>query len=934
MKTSIRIALGLILVLASVTASAVPTRKVYLSGTGSDDTVLWDFYCTAGRGSGRWTKIPVPSNWEFQGFGQFTYGHMPLAERLDETGIYRHRFPVPAAWRGQEVTLVFGGSMTDTSVKLNGRPVGELHQGGYCEFRIDVTDALRYGRNNVLEVNVCKSSADKSVVDAERQADFWVFGGIFRPVWLEVRPALNIRRVAIDARADGSFAMDAFVGGSADGAEVRARVRTLDGQPFGPAFSAPVGPDGVAHLRTAFADPLLWSDEFPNRYRVDAELVRSGTSVHEVSEKFGFRTAEIRPGDGFYINGEKVKFRGVDRHSFHPRTGRALNFRQNLQDAELIKEMNMNAVRMSHYPPDRAFLDICDSLGLYIIDELTGWASFYGEEVGHKLARELVVRDVNHPCVVLWANGNEGGYNFNLLPDYAALDIQQRRVIHPRLEERDVHTHHYLSWGEAVNFMFQGRKVFFPTEFLHGLYDGGHGAGLDDYWTLMWNNPLSAGGFLWDLVDQAVYRDDLGGTYDTDGNHGADGILGPYREKEGSFYAIKDIWSPVQMPGTPFLPLSFDGRIKVENRYAFTNLSQCRFTATLSRLDFRSGQRQDVSWDVPSPDVEPGLTGYLRVRMPEDFRDYDLFTVRAVDPHGRELSTWTRTITQAAAYAARIVPDAQPAGSEAYERVKAADLFYAAAARRSGVDQRELPARHPAAASRRSGIFEGGLPAGLRFTSGGLVQAGTTEDEDGYVRTGFRTPQGRDNGLNFIRVGYLPSGWVDVEYSFAVSGRFDHVGVTFDFPEEGVRKVRWLGRGPYRVWKNRTRGVQFGLWEKDYNDTATGEGWEYPEFKGFHSDVYAAELDTDGGTLSIVMASEDLYLRLFTPAAQEHRNNDNTLGVFPDGDISVLNAISPVGTKFKRAADLGPASQQNSVVVSRNITDPVTGHFYLKFTAR
>ena len=175
---------------------------------------------------------------------------------------------------------------------------------------------------------------------------------------------------------------------------------------------------------------------------------------------------------------------------------------------------------------------------------------------------------------------------------------------------------------------------------------------------------------------------------------------------------------------------------------------------------------------------------------------------------------------------------------------------------------------------------------------------------------------------------------MDVEYSFAVSGRFDHVGVTFDFPEEGVRKVRWLGRGPYRVWKNRTRGVQFGLWEKDYNDTATGEGWEYPEFKGFHSDVYAAELDTDGGTLSIVMASEDLYLRLFTPAAQEHRNNDNTLGVFPDGDISVLNAISPVGTKFKRAADLGPASQQNSVVVSRNITDPVTGHFYLKFTAR
>ena len=935
MKTILQISLSLLLSLALYSATAAPTERVYLSGKGSDDTVLWDFYCTAGRGSGKWTKIPVPSNWEFQGFGQFTYGHVPLADRLDETGIYRHRFFAPASWKGREVSLVFEGSMTDTSVKLNDKPVGALHQGGYYTFRIDISTALRYGRNNLLEVTVCKTSSDQTVVGAERQADFWVFGGIFRPVYLEVKPAANIHRVALAAEADGSFAMDAFVNGGTAGAEVRARVYTMEGEPYGPAFTAPVGQDGVAHLTASFSDPLLWSDEFPNRYRVVAELMVSGVAVHELTRTFGFRTAEIRPGDGFYINGEKVKFRGVDRHSFYPTTGRALNFKQNLQDAELIKEMNMNAVRMSHYPPDPGFLDICDSLGLYIIDELTGWGSFYGEEVGHKLVRELVERDVNHPCVVLWANGNEGGYNFNLLPDYAAYDIQGRRVIHPRLEEKDVHTHHYLSWGDAVNFMFQGRKVFFPTEFLHGLYDGGHGAGLDDFWTLMWNNPLSAGGFLWDLVDQGAYRDDLGGVYDTDGNHGADGILGPYREKEGSFYAIKEIWSPVQLTGTSFVPPSFDGRIKVENRYAFTNLSQCRFTATLSRIDFQTGRREDLDWEVPSPDVAPGLSGYLYLELPADLRDYDLLSVRAVDPHGCELYTWTRTITQAAAYAARLVPDAQPEGAEAYERLKAADMFYAAAARRSGVDLHVIPEGKRAGTVRRSGIFEGALPAGLRFSSGELEQSTVVEEENGYVRTQYR-PRGasRDNGMNYIRVGYLPSGWVDVEYSFAVSGRYDHVGVTFDFPQEGVRKVRWLGRGPYRVWKNRTRGAQFGLWEKDYNDTATGESWTYPEFKGFHSDMYAADILTETGTLSLVMASEDLYLHLFTPAAQEHRNNDNTLGIFPDGDISVLNAISPVGTKFKRASELGPASQQNYVYVSRGITDPVTGHFYMKFSAR
>lgn len=933
MKTITKAILSTILCAAlSVPVGAAPTEKVYLSGTGSDDTVLWDFFCTAGRRSGEWAKIPVPSNWEFEGFGQFTYGHVPLTQRLDETGIYRHSFFAPMSWKGKEVVIVFEGSMTDTSVKLNGKPVGTLHQGGYYEFKIDLTKALKYGKENQLEVTVCKSSSDKTVVDAERQADFWVFGGIFRPVYLEVKPALNIERTAIDAKADGSFAMDVFIHGKAAGAEVKANVRTLDGKPFGVQLTSTVGSDGIAHLSGSFKDPDLWSDEFPNRYEVVAELVKDGKSIHETSAKFGFRTAELRPGDGFYINGEKVKFRGVDRHSFYPTTGRALNFKQNLQDAELIKEMNMNAVRMSHYPPDKAFLDIADSLGLYIIDELTGWANWYGDEVGHKLVPEMVVRDVNHPSIVLWANGNESGYNFNLLPDYEKYDIQKRTVIHPRLEEKDVHTHHYLSWGEAVDFMFQGRKVFFPTEFLHGLYDGGHGAGLEDYWDLMWKNPLSAGGFLWDLIDQAALREDLGGTYDTDGNHGADGILGPYREKEGSFYAIKEIWSPVQLQGTSFIPPTFNGKVKVENRYAFTNLSACKFTASLSKLDFTSGKVETISWDVASPDVEPGLSGYLHIDMPEGFMNYDVFAIKAVDHFGKELWTWTRNITSASANASRIVPDAQPEGSASYERLKAADRFYAAAAERSGIDQRNIPEAHPASQTHRSGIFEGGLPAGLRFSSGDFVQSEVTEEENGYIRTNFRLErENRDYGFNYIRVGYLPSGWVDVEYSFAVSGRYDHVGVTFDFPEEGVKKIKWMGNGPYRVWKNRTKGARFGIWEKDYNDTATGEAWDYPEFKGFHSNMYAADIQTEEGTLSIVMASDDLYLHLFTPSKQVNRNNDNTLGIFPDGNISILNAISPVGTKFKRASDLGPSSQQNMVVVNRGITDPITGHFYMKF---
>ena len=118
------------LVLGLGTALGQETETLYLSGRDGSSTMEWDFFCTAGRNSGFWTKIPVPSNWECQGFGQYTYGHMPLAERLGEKGLYRHSFTVPASWKGRSAEIVFGGVMTDTQVRINGKPAGEVHRGG------------------------------------------------------------------------------------------------------------------------------------------------------------------------------------------------------------------------------------------------------------------------------------------------------------------------------------------------------------------------------------------------------------------------------------------------------------------------------------------------------------------------------------------------------------------------------------------------------------------------------------------------------------------------------------------------------------------------------------------------------------------------------------------------------------------------------------
>ena len=175
----------LALLLGNGIAMAQTTETIYLSGKGTDDAVMWDFYCTDGRQSGEWKQIPVPSNWEFHRFGQFTYGHYAdPKERLNESGLYKYRFQVPAEWKKRKVNIVFDGSMTDTEVKINGRSAGPKHQGAFYRFRYDISRLLKYGGENLLEVTVHKASSNQTVEQAERNADFWVFGGIFRPVWL------------------------------------------------------------------------------------------------------------------------------------------------------------------------------------------------------------------------------------------------------------------------------------------------------------------------------------------------------------------------------------------------------------------------------------------------------------------------------------------------------------------------------------------------------------------------------------------------------------------------------------------------------------------------------------------------------------------------------------------------------------------------------
>ena len=474
---------------------AQQTQVQYLSGTGADNTVSWDFYCSDGINSKKWTTIEVPSCWEQQGFGEYNYGAVSFKKRLKETGTYKHNFNVPESWKSKEVKIVFEGVMTDASIKVNGKLAGPVHQGAFYEFEYDISQLLKFGKQNSIEVIVNKFSNNESVNYAERKADFWVFGGIFRPVYLEARPKENIQRVAIDAKSDGTFEADVYTSLLKKPREIEVSIQTLDGTPV-TTFTGNTK-NSNNRISGSIENPNLWNPESPDLYQAVFKLKSAGKSVHQHTERFAFRTVEVREHDGIYVNDVKVKFKGVNRHTFHPDYGRSSSKKFSIDAVKLMKEMNMNAVRMSHYPPEKHFLDVCDSLGLFVLDELAGWQKpAYDDIVGEKLVVEMIARDVNHPSIVLWANGNEGGWNNTLNDDFAKLDIQKRTVVHPWQNYGKINTHHYMNYNYLSLDGYGKREIFMPTEFLHGLYDGGHGAGLEDYWLRMWHHPLSAGGFL------------------------------------------------------------------------------------------------------------------------------------------------------------------------------------------------------------------------------------------------------------------------------------------------------------------------------------------------------------------------------------------------------------------------------------------------------
>ncbi len=887
--------LSVLVVLAGcVVAWAQPNDVMYLSGRGRDDAVKWDFFCTGGQNSGKWTTIAVPSNWELQGFGAYNYGNQK--QKSNEQGKYKRTFNIPDTWKDKRIFLVFEGVMTDTEVLINSQSAGPKHQGGFYRFKYEITDKVKPA-DNLLEVNVSKVSADPNVEDAERGADYWVFGGIYRPVYLQALPKEFIDWVAIDAKVDGAFRIDVHTVGITSADNVAVEIIGLT-----TASGTVKAGQEVVTVTTQASGPKTWTAETPNLYTAKVSLRKGDQVIHAISQPFGFRTFEVKPGDGLYLNGQKIKLKGICRHSFRPESGRSLNKQDNYDDVRLIKEMNMNAVRMSHYPPDKEFLDACDELGLYVLDELAGWQKPpYGTEVGKKLVKEMLTRDVCHPSILLWDNGNEGGWNRALDGEFALYDPQKRTVLHPWELFGGIDTSHYRDY-KTTKEKLSGTTLHMPTEFLHGLYDGGHGGSLDDYWNLMYASPMGAGGFLWVFADEGVVRTDQAGKIDVAGNQAPDGIVGPHHEKEGSFYAVKEIWSPIYI-ALDKLPPNFDGKLEVENRYDFTNLSECKFEVALRRLPFPDQPRNSVLINnhlIAGPDVAPHAKGTMDLVLAgENWRDASVLYLRAFCK-GREVAAWSWDL-QGRDYYRQNGVTTKGTGTKA-EITAEPNLV--------GLKAGDVKLKFAAGRSELMLVTVGGKPVSL---AGGPKLVGGTAD-----KVSVKTSQDGDaavleaqyeGNMKHVRWTAYPTGWVRLDYEYALEGQFDVFGISFDYPQEKMKGMRWLGRGPYRVWKNRMKGGQVGAWSNAYKNDIPGSAWNYPEFKGYYRDWHWVVFQTQEGDITVVNDTDNLFLGVYRP-------NDGPKPVgtelkVPDTGIAFLHGIPGTGTKSNNVDTLGPAAAKN-----------------------
>ena len=638
-----------------------------------------------------WVGFPVPANWEVNGYGTPIYVSAGYPFKIDPprvmgepkvdyttykernpVGQYRRSFQLPAGWEARGQTLLrFEGVMSAFYVWINGERVG-YSQGSMEPSEFNITNYLHAGENQIaLEVY---RYSDGSYLEDQ---DFWRFGGIHRSIHLLHTPDIRIRDYAVRTlpvstdyqdfilQIDPQFSV--YRGMTGKGTTLQGVLKDASGREIATLkgdvedildlehkagrmneWYPQRGPRKLGRMSATIKSPKRWTAETPYLYKLHLTLLTAeGEVIEQVEQSVGFRSVEIRNGQ-LLVNGAPVRFRGVNRHEHDPRTARVMSEERMLQDILLMKQANINAVRTSHYPNVSRWYELCDSLGLYVMDEadieehgLRGTLASTPDWHAAFLDRavRMAERDKNHPSIVMWSMGNESGYG----PNFAAIsawlhDFDPTRPVHyegaqgaggePDPKTVDVISRFYtrvkqeylnpgIAEGEdkerAENARWErlleiaertnDNRPVMTSEYAHSM--GNALGNFKEYWDEIYSNPRMLGGFIWDWVDQGIYKTlpdgrimvAYGGDFGDKPNLKAfcfNGLLMSDRETTPKYWEVKKVYSPVELRVE-------SGELRVTNRNHHTDLSQYRCLWTLS-ID---GKQKDQG-EITLPEVAPG----------------------------------------------------------------------------------------------------------------------------------------------------------------------------------------------------------------------------------------------------------------------------------------------------------------------------------------
>ena len=555
----------------------------------------------------QWKDFPVPGLFELNGYGDATYKNIGYAwatqfdpnppyisELNNYTGSYRRTFELPKDWKGKEVYFHVGSATSNLTLWVNGKYVG-YSEDSKVAAEFNISKYLKPGKN-LIAMQVMRW-CDGSYFEDQ---DFWRFTGIAREVYLYARPKLHAADIRLNAALENNY-QDGVLNYkvSLKGGKTDVAITLCDKE--GKQIAQATGAQGVIKVPKVNA----WTAETPYLYKAYITLKNKQGAAEVIPQKVGFRNVEIKNAQ-LLINGQPVLVKGADRHEMDPDGGYVVSLERMIQDIKIMKQLNINAVRTSHYPCDPRWYDLCDEYGIYITAEanLESHGMGYEEKslakfpeyiVPHIERNEGNVKPlINHPSVIVWSLGNESGYgvNFEKAYDWVKACDKTRPAQYERGgydSKTDIYCPMYIGYEESESYCkSNGTKPYIQCEYAHAM--GNSEGGFKEYWDLIRKYPKYQGGYIWDFVDQGLrdkspvtgkeiftYGGDYGRYPASDYNFNCNGIIAPNRRLNPHAYEIQYVLQNVWIK-------DFDaenGSFNVYNENFFKNIDDLSLTATL-----------------------------------------------------------------------------------------------------------------------------------------------------------------------------------------------------------------------------------------------------------------------------------------------------------------------------------------------------------------